>query len=720
MNTHEEVSVADTLKVSRYESLSATDYHLGVLPVARSESKSGTHRGALEVIGGMGGSIWDAAMYPTRLFSSGASVRSHSSASGKVTGSQTSMSDTSTGHFHLEQGPHPALLTRGMKIFIQSPYDCVLATRPALSDHLKWLDEHEKYEEAWNLLVNSPEAAGEPTEKSSGTSTPTTAQDLGVAQISQGQNSLVDFFADDSSQTGSKEANKNSKASKEKRRVGAKWIQQLINRGQWAAAGKTCSLVLDNASSWEHWVWIFAEANKFKEITAHIPSEQLRPPISSTVYEVVLGHYISEDRVKLGELLDTWQPELFDVGSIISAIESRLKAGDITESSLEDSITGRDWRILTDGLAKLYLADGRAQDALRCYIRLQDADAAMTLIASHHLIDTVADDIPGLILLRVSKEQEKTAPLCELEEASAEPIRLLVSEAHHGIVKPKTVIRQLDARKGMRPFLFLYMRALWKGETMDTTPTKRSRFDVVTNPLAAEGRTLVNDSADTALALYAEYDRALLFEFLKSSQSYTLSTATSICEKRDYTPELVYLLAKEGQTKRALRIIIEKLGDVSGAISFAKEQDDAELWNDLLNYSMNKPAFIRALLEEVGTAIDPITLVRRIPEGLEILGLRNALTRMIKEYELQDSISEGVMRVFRGEVAAGMGNLHSGQKKAIKFDIVVEEDLPRNTSHDPVQKLIRSQSQKIGYCCGCGELIFEGGTYFNRTTSMLV
>jgi uncharacterized protein with PIN domain len=33
-------------------------------------------------------------------------------------------------------------------------------------------------------------------------------------------------------------------------------------------------------------------------------------------------------------------------------------------------------------------------------------------------------------------------------------------------------------------------------------------------------------------------------------------------------------------------LIIDRLADVSQAIAFAKEQDDADLWEDLLNYSM--------------------------------------------------------------------------------------------------------------------------------------
>lgn len=36
-------------------------------------------------------------------------------------------------------------------------------------------------------------------------------------------------------------------------------------------------------------------------------------------------------------------------------------------------------------------------------------------------------------------------------------------------------------------------------------------------------------------------------------------------------------------------MIMEELGDVDKAIEFAKEQDDGELWDDLISYSIDKP-----------------------------------------------------------------------------------------------------------------------------------
>lgn len=125
--------------------------------------------------------------------------------------------------------------------------------------------------------------------------------------------------------------------------------------------------------------------------------------------------------------------------------------------------------------------------------------------------------------------------------------------------------------------------------------------------------------------------------------------------------------------KRALYLIIDRLGDVSRAIAFAKDLDDPDLWEDLLNYSMDKPRFIRGLLEKVGTSINPITLVERIPEGLEIEGLREGLKHIMKEHEIQYSISEGVARVLRSEVAAAQATLRTGQRKGIKFEVVVKQ-----------------------------------------------
>lgn len=72
---------------------------------------------------------------------------------------------------------------------------------------------------------------------------------------------------------------------------------------------------------------------------------------------------------------------------------------------------------------------------------------------------------------------------------------------------------------------------------------------------------------------------------------------------------MVFLLGRMGNNKQALTLIIERLGDVHRvrlyivsffelrlheiswqAIDFAKEQNDDDLWEDLLKYSETRPS----------------------------------------------------------------------------------------------------------------------------------
>lgn len=695
IETKEEIS-ADTLTVRRYATLSAEDYHLGVFPPNRGLAPT-TQRGALETIGT---GLLDATLYPTRLFGSGGSIRSGTSSGDKGSGAQIEGSYNQTGQSSsdMEAKELASTATAGTKIFIHSPYDCVIAVKRRLSDRLHWLTTHEQYEEAWCLIDQHPEAV-----------IPSGDGSDGAQEASKGQGSLAEFFADDTAPTIVSDQAKNHAAEREKRRVGERWLEQLIERNDWKHAGEVCQKVLETTSRWEHWIWTFTKNNKFDEITPYIPTE-IDPPLPSLIYEVILGHYVLKDRVRFEELINCWPTEIFDVTSIITAIEDQFDLKIVTQDT-------EDWRILRAALAKLYLSGGHYREALQCYIQLQDADTAMSLIREYHLLDAISDDIPGLVLIRVTKQQLKSSPLSELEEATAEPIKLLVREASNGIVHPETVVSQLQA-SNKRPFLYFYLRALWRGDSASEkrAPRARGRYqnEAAGDLMADESRALIDPFADTAVELFADYNRQLLMEFLKSSTSYSYSAASSICEVRRFTPELIYLLSKTGQTKRALSLILSDLRDISQAISFAKSQDDPDLWDDLLSYSMDKPDYIRSLLAEAGTSIDPIKLVRRIPSGLEIEGLREGLTRMIREHDIQASISQGVAKVLIGEVAIRMETLRRGQKRGIKFDVLrteVSENKQPN-GQDTTLTVDEKQESQSGHCGGCNNTFVEQGTVF--------
>lgn len=506
LNTMSEVE-KDGLSVSRYERLSSSDYHLGILPARNAASAVASSKGALEAIAGIGADMWNAAINPKSLFSSGASI--HSRDSGEDAGSSSrSTTGTIKGPGRAgTQAVHPNLVKPGAKIFIHSPYDCILSTKRDLGDHLAWLVEHHQYERAWVLLDANPDILSVIPE-ALGELTPTTQSKTQAKSQGSG-----DDFYDDESVAESTFNQMYSSSEKEKRRIGELWLQELIEAGNWSRAGQICEKVLNTPDRWEKWVWNFAGAKKFDEIANHIPSEPTIPPLPTTIYEIVLGHYLQSNKPRFKELLDRWPTELFDIGTITTALENQLNYRDVREDSVDGGEKGRDWRIVMESLARLHEAHGRYREALKSYIKIQDADSAFRLIRDNHLAEAVADDIPSFIGLRVPDDLGDMTEE-DLEEATSEAITLLVDEAQHGLVRPDVVVEQLQEKK-LLLYLYLYLRGLWKGDGIKEHAGE--------NPdrLMLESQSLVDEFADLAVQLFATYNEDLLMDFLRVSTSYT-------------------------------------------------------------------------------------------------------------------------------------------------------------------------------------------------------
>lgn len=72
-------------------------------------------------------------------------------------------------------------------------------------------------------------------------------------------------------------------------------------------------------------------------------------------------------------------------------------------------------------------------------------------------------------------------------------------------------------------------------------------------------------------------------------------------------------------------------------------------------------AFIRELLENVGVDISPIRLIRRIKNGLEIPGLKDALIKILQDFHLQISLLEGCQTIMNGDTADLSRQLQNNQ-----------------------------------------------------------
>lgn len=75
-------------------------------------------------------------------------------------------------------------------------------------------------------------------------------------------------------------------------------------------------------------------------------------------------------------------------------------------------------------------------------------------------------------------------------------------------------------------------------------------------------------------------------------------------------------------------------------------------------------AFIRGLLENVGSEIDPIKLIRRIRNGLEIPALKPAIIKILQASNIQISLMEGCKTILNTDCRHLTLELHAGQTNA--------------------------------------------------------
>jgi len=104
-----------------------------------------------------------------------------------------------------------------------------------------------------------------------------------------------------------------------------------------------------------------------------------------------------------------------------------------------------------------------------------------------------------------------------------------------------------------------------------------------------------------------------------------------------------------GQIKKALQLVLYAIKDVSQAIEFCKKHNDKDLWEDLIAFSLNKPEYIIGLLNNIGTHVDPVDLIDRVPNGVKIKGLRDALVKILQDYRVQLSLLEGSKKIISGD-----------------------------------------------------------------------
>ncbi|KAG8515093.1 Vacuolar protein sorting-associated protein 41 [Galemys pyrenaicus] len=412
--------------------------------------------------------------------------------------------------------------------------------------------------------------------------------------------------------------------------IGLAYINHLVDKGDYDIAARKCQKILGkNAALWEYEVYKFKEIGQLKAISPYLPRGD--PVLKPLIYEMILHEFLesdyehclsSPDFTQLKEcsvfsplfqgfatLIREWPGDLYNNSVIVQAVSDHLK---------KDSQN----RTLLKTLAELYTYDKNYGNALEIYLTLRHKDV-FQLIHKHNLFSSIKDKI----VLLMDFDSEKAVDM------------LLDNEDKISI---KKVVEELENRPELQ---HVYLHKLFKRDHH-----KGQRYH------------------EKQISLYAEYDRPNLLPFLRDSTHCPLEKALEICQQRNFVEETVYLLSRMGNSRSALKMIMEELHDVDKAIEFAKEQDDGELWEDLILYSIDKPPFITGLLNNIGTHVDPILLIHRIKEGMEIPNLRDSLVKILQDYNLQILLREGCKKILVADSLSLLKKMHRTQMKGVLVD----------------------------------------------------
>lgn len=395
--------------------------------------------------------------------------------------------------------------------------------------------------------------------------------------------------------------------------IGQKYLLHLVNNGEINKAASLCPKILGkDPRLWDKWVFHFGKFGELKAIAQYVPIAN--PKLSEMAYEIILNDFLKHDPHELVKLINAWPPTLYNTDNIIKAVDEIRR-------------TTNDASILSDALAKLYTLKGNYGEALNIGLRLKRGDV-FNLIKQHNLIDRIADKVVQLI-----------------EFDSEQAIELLVdaSTADDSILPVSKVVEQLSDPD----------QELWKHRYLFAVYERDSQCSPEYDEMRVE--------------LIAKYQRDALAKFLNSSVNYSPERAQAVCEQYGLFKEMIEILKNIGNPKLALRICIDKLGDIKEAIDICASEKDDELWDELLTHAMSKSEYVSELLEHIGSHMPLKTLLEKIPEDIEIPRLRDRLGKIIADNNLQRELHKGCSRILVSDSVTLIDKLVRQQRKGVRI-----------------------------------------------------
>ena len=383
------------------------------------------------------------------------------------------------------------------------------------------------------------------------------------------------------------EPNEVSSATLEK--AGTHYLHHLVGKKEYGEAANLLPLVAGNSGKqWKFWIYRFFREKQLRLIAHLIPTDD--PRLEDTTYQLVLIEFLQFDTEKLKDTVKNWLENGIigkEMKKVLLTAITRRNSKNAEEQLPVDPY-------LLDTLISIHTSEGQFDLALSICLELRK-DTVFELIEKHALHAKILKDIPNLMKF----DHVRT-------------VELLKRNTQH--LPVTEVVKVLNGNKEAQ---YQYLHAI-----------------------ISEDSQLIKDYEDLLIELYADFDRPQLRKFLVQYRNWDLDKALDVCQSRGLVEESVTVLKKVGNYRRALELILLELHNVPMAVEFLQEVRDDEEWDYLIATASKSAEMIGDLLDAVGGEVDPIRLIRAIPENLHIEGLRDKLVHIISDYRLQMGILE--------------------------------------------------------------------------------
>lgn len=448
--------------------------------------------------------------------------------------------------------------------------------------------------------------------------------------------------------------------------VGITYIDHLLSERCFIGAGILCAQVLSTREAWEEQVRKFSNIDHLEAIVPYLPvsGEEKSVKLNSSTYELILTDYMNRMPIQFAQLLTEWcKSGVVDISeNFLQTLLNRIEQYSSLSESVDLTKLDIEVQALYRGLAIIYEQMGSFEQAINILVRLRDPEV-FTLVKRNivklkdrRLVDILKDHLIYFMELNTTKA-----------------INMLMD--HIDQVSIDYVVNQLNSDSML---LYQFLDSVYY------------RYPQLIIPYL----TLL-------ISLYIKFCRSKLLPLLKSTDRYPLSEALSLCERAKLVPETVYLLTRVGRRHDALQLIMTRGGEDSSlgesttpeqrqaiaaakSIEYCREEDGihaknrrpfhrhrsmnnsncskdcdedegdenaGELWQQVILFAADKPAFICALLQNAGCeGLDSRLLLRKISPDMTIPGLRDAIVKLMHDYKIQLELQQSCSRILSSDM----------------------------------------------------------------------